>query len=248
MSALQINLEAEINPAEVLDTIEFHSKLNPSLWAGNVLRPEVRVRLLRASVAFYRFLELPGLRLADIVVTGSNAAFNYTPLSDIDVHLVVDYSRTTCPEWAENFFSTKKTLWNLTHAITIRGQATEMYVEDTRTPAYSNGVYSLLRGQWVRHAEAKAPSWDDAAILRKTEHLADEIDALISGAPDQKAVAALLLRLKRMRQSGLATGGEFSVENLSYKALRALGYLDRLHDTRTKAEDDSISLPEARRA
>ena len=39
-----------------------------------------------------------------------------------------------------------------------------------------------------------------------------------------------------MRRAGLDQGGEFSVENLAYKILRNLGYLDRL----SRALDDQI--------
>lgn len=235
-------LRTEIDPGVVRRNIAFHGALNPKIWDGEDMRPEVRVRLMRATLAFYQFLAVPELKLTDVVVTGSNAAFNYTDLSDIDVHLIVDYSRAPCPDLAENFFSAKKNLWNLSHDITIRGHGVEMYVEDTKTPAYSNGVYSLLRGEWVNVPSASAPSWDDAAILQKTEYLADQIDALIDADPDPEVVTELLNKLRVMRQSGLKTGGEFSVENLTYKTLRALGYLDRLWQARTDAEDDSLSL------
>jgi hypothetical protein len=234
----------QIDPAAVTKNIAFHDRLNPALWdenADGMLLP-VRVSLLRAALAFYDFLEMPELKLSDIVVTGSNAAYNYTELSDIDVHLIVDYSKTTCPTLAENFFTAKKTLWNVSHDIKVRGFNIEMYVEDQRSPAYSNGVFSILHGRWLHHPQAIKPSYDDAAVIAKTEHLADEIDALLDGQPDAGRLSALMKRLREMRQSGLQAGGEFSTENLAFKSLRALGYLDRLRDARTQAQDHGLSL------
>lgn len=239
----EVELEAQIDPAAITRNIAFHDKLNPELWdeSDQMILP-VRVRLLKAAMAFYDFLEMPELKLSDIVVTGSNAAYNYTELSDIDVHLIVDYSKTTCPKLAENFFSAKKTLWNVSHDITVRGFDIEMYVEDQRAPAYSNGVFSILRGRWIHHAQPVKPSYDDAAVLAKTEDLADEIDALLNGQPDADRLASLMKRVREMRKSGLQDGGEFSTENLAFKSLRALGYLDRLMAARTKAQDRGLSL------
>jgi hypothetical protein len=244
MSGRELDLES-IDPAEVTKNIRFHDQLNPKLWDGTSLRLEVRVRLMRAALAFYKFLEVQELKLTDIVITGSNAAFNFTDLSDIDIHLIVDYDKALCPDIAENFFTTKKTLWNLSHKIVIRGHGLEMYVEDTKTPAYSNGVYSLLRGVWIKEPAATKPTWDDAAVIMKTESIADQIDALLDGDADPVKVETLLRKLKVMRQSGLAAGGEFSTENLAYKSLRALGYLDRLWQAKEKAQDADLSLPES---
>jgi hypothetical protein len=220
----------------------FHARLNPGLWDQQKMRPEVRVRLLRIALGFLRFLAVPDLRIADIVVTGSNAAFNYAATSDIDVHLIVDFGNTACPDLAENFFSAKKSLWNMSHDISIRGHDIEVYVEDTRNPAYSNGVYSLLRGEWVKQPSTQAPRYDDAAVLRKTEQLAARIEELLSGDADEDALADLMRKLWQMRRTGLAAGGEYSTENLAFKALRALGYLDLLRERRRKAQDTSLSL------
>lgn len=232
-----------IDPTQEKKARAFHDRLNPSIWdeTGSML-PEVRVRLLRAAIAFWRSLSAPDVKVIDIVLTGSNAAFNYTAGSDMDVHLVVDWSRSACPRWAESFFTAKKSLWNETHDVTIRGLSLEMYVEDAARPAQSNGRYSVLKGEWIDRPTATKPRWDDAAVLHKVEDLAAKIDSLLDGVADVDAIDALAERLHTMRQSGLADGGEFSTENLAYKSLRALGYLQRLYDARTEAEDRSLTL------
>jgi len=51
----------------------------------------------------------------------------------------------------------------------------------------------------------------------------------------------MLARIKTMRRSGLAAGGEFATENLAFKSLRNLGYLDRLFMVRNRLQDDTLS-------
>ena len=49
-------------------------------------------------------------------------------------------------------------------------------------------------------------------------------------------------KLRKFRKAGLDTGGEFSVENLSFKVLRRNGYLKKLSDLATKAYDKAMSM------
>lgn len=225
----------------------FHDRLNPKLWTvADNLRPEVRVRLLRAAIAFYRFLDAPGLRVDDVVLTGSNAAFTYAESSDCDIHLIVDRATTRCERaLADGFFDAKRLLWNQTHhAAALRGHPLELYVEDREHPAYASGVYSVLRGEWVRRPSRSArPRLDDAAVTRKLGSLRAEAEGLLAGPQPRGAeVDFLLSRLSAMRRAGLEAGGEHSVENVVYKLLRAEGTLERLRDARIAAQDRDLSL------
>lgn len=203
--------------------------------------PDVRVRLLKAAVEFCKFLDVPGLVISDIVVTGSNASYNYTEGSDIDIHIVVDYKQTPCPSLAENFFKTKKNLWNNTHDMHIGVYPLELYVEDKNKPAFSAGEYSILNGKWLSVPERRKPRWDDKAVISKTEHLAHCLDELMTGDPSSAKIDRALDKLANMRKAGLARGGEFSTENLAFKSLRALGYMDRLRDLKNELLDAEIS-------
>jgi len=223
----------------------FHETLNEKIWDQYDMDQKVRLTLLRAAKAFYDFLDIDGLRIEDIIMTGSNAAYNYTEFSDIDVHLIVDFASTPFPTMAENLFVTKKNLWNRTHDITVRGYGLEMYVEDVSNPVTAMGVYSLLRGEWIKRPEqGEIPKWDDGAVASKIENFADQIDELVQNH-DLDAIHDLSRRLKAMRQSGLAKYGEFSTENLAFKGLRNLGYLELLYAARRDAEDAKLSLENA---
>ena len=51
-------------------------------------------------------------------------------------------------------------------------------------------------------------------------------------------------RLKRMRSSGLSRGGEFSVENLAFKALRRSPFIATISDMKTMAYDKKMTMKE----
>lgn len=219
----------------------FHLRLNQRLWRGDRLRLPVRLKLLKAALSFYQFLDLR-LIVNDIILTGSNAAYNYTPLSDIDVHLIVDFARTSCPNLADNFFNTKRALWNQTYSIRIYGTPVELYVENSTEPATATGVFSLLHNKWLKQPSRTKPHANDTDVLQKTQAYADEIESLLAGEPQVKDINELLNRLRTLRKNGLMAGGEWSVENLAYKALRAQGYLQRLSDERIQLRDRDLSL------
>jgi len=234
-----------VDYSHIRQTVKFHRHLNQKIWLRRAMRPEVRLKLLESALTFYEFLKVP-VRVADIVLTGSNAAFNYTVQSDLDVHLIVPYAQTGSPSLAENLFLTKKALWASYYDIKVRGQPVELYVEDKASPAQSNGVYSLLRDRWVREPKAVPPALNDSAITRKVEGLAAEITALMDAHPPAEDIDRLFAKLHAMRQSGLQDGGEFAVDNISFKVLRALGYLDDLWNARRKAVGSVLSLEGAR--
>ena len=153
-------------------------------------------------------------------------AYNYTSLSDIDVHLVVNFSSTACPALASNFFATKKSLWSKTYDVKVHGHPLELYVEDAREPVTANGVYSILHGEWVKLPKHEIPAPDDSAIERKVDAFSADIETLLNSEPSIIDLNQSMQKLYMLRQNGLLNGGEFSVENLTFKVLRSLGYLD----------------------
>jgi hypothetical protein len=107
--------------------VQFHRELNPLLWRGGQMKPQVRYKLLQIAKHFIEFIDIPQLYLKDITVSGSNAAFSYTPQSDIDLHLVVDV-----PPQQElllkPLFDAKKNQYNFNHDIKIKDIDVEVYV------------------------------------------------------------------------------------------------------------------------
>ena len=73
--------------------VQFHDELNPNLWDGDRLQEDVREKLLQIADDFREFIGVSLYDLLDITISGSNAAYAYTPKSDIDLHLVVKIGR-----------------------------------------------------------------------------------------------------------------------------------------------------------
>jgi hypothetical protein len=226
----------------VAGNVDYHDELSPAAWAGEELRTDVRVHLLRAAKFFTAYLEIPGFEVYDVVLTGSMANYNYTQFSDFDLHVVTRYSDLECDDLAEAFYRAKKSIWNDAHDITINGHEVELYVEDVDNPPVSSGMYSLLSGQWIKEPEYSRPTVDNTAINAKVRDLIKQIDVAIERADDPDDIKRITDKLRKMRRSGLDTAGEFGVENLTFKILRNLGYLDRLNKAYHNEQDQDLSL------
>ncbi len=218
--------------------------LNPKLWDGLKLKPEVRKALLKNAVAFKNFMDAPGLKIDDVLLVGSSASRWWTKHSDIDVHLVVDFENSVCPKWADGFFAAQKSLWNQTHDVSIYGHEVEVYVEDAAKPAQSAGAFSLVEDRWIREPGNGPMLEDDPSVIAKADALEQEIEDLLAGESSRETVEELLERLKRLRRDGLAADGEKSTENWAYKVLRSRGTLYKLWNARKRLLDDELSLNE----
>jgi hypothetical protein len=220
----------------------FHDKLNPDLWDGNRLKPEVRLALFKIAKAFVDFINVEDLELTDITISGSNASFNYNNKSDIDLHLIAN-SSGPCKVNLKDLFQAKKVIFNDQHDIEIMGHAVEVYVQGSEDTHISNGVYSVYNNDWVKFPKKITAKPDVTNIEDKFEHLSEEIrQALDSGDP--QTIARLKKRIKDMRQAGLEKNGEFGVENLAFKLLRNAGLIQKLYDAEVKEVDKELSLDE----
>ena len=127
---------------------QLHQALNPVLWEENQLKKPVQMALLRIAKAYWKFLGID-TRLDDVLVTGSQANYNYSAHSDIDLHLVVDYNDVECDMAIDELFKTKRDLWKAEHNIDIHGIPVEVYVEDLNRPAVS-ATYSIVKNSWIK--------------------------------------------------------------------------------------------------
>ncbi len=145
----------------------------------------------------------------------------------------------------KEFFDAKKNIWNEKHNIKIKGFDVELYVQDVNEPHISSGVYSVLNDEWVVEPKKEIPNIDDRKILEKGEEFGKKIDNLVSvgDKPDTlKNIEELRKRLKKFRQSGLESGGEYSYENLTFKLLRRNGYIKKLLDLKNNITDKKLSI------
>ena len=137
--------------SNILDDFQIRSELNPKLWQDDKLKPEVRTRLLKIALGFIKNLE-PEPSLEDITFTGSLANYNYSKHSDIDLHIILDFSTIDENEnLVRDFLLARKSLWNDTHEIKIRGAEVEIYAENIGDPHHSTGIYSVLNDEWIKN-------------------------------------------------------------------------------------------------
>lgn len=222
--------------------IAYHSELNPVAWENKRLRPEVRYKLLQIAKRFIDYLEIENFRVLDVVLTGSMANYNWTEYSDFDIHVVTSYGDLQCDDIAEAFYQAKKKIWNDAHDIMIRGHEAELYVEDADQPPVSGGIYSILDNKWLKKPGYEPPTIDDSAIKAKTRDLIKRIDSVLTAADSSDDVKRIVDKIYQMRKAGLADGGEFSTENLTFKVLRNLGYLDKLRTAYNHIQDQELGL------
>lgn len=226
------------------DAIFFHNELNNNLWdPNNKLRPEVKKQLLIIAKDFIQELGIKDLDIKDITISGSNAAYTYTPHSDLDLHILVDMSKLPNNEVYNELFTAKKNLYNDSHDITVHKVPVELYVQDSNEPVISLGEYSILQDKWLRIPVKRRANFDQTITKQKYNKLLDVIKRILK-LKDLDKVNNIISKIKRYRQAGLDKGGEFSPENLAYKALRTQGFIDKLYNHRDKLHSLELSIEE----
>lgn len=220
---------------EFVDPINYNTVLNPKLWEGDRLRPEVRGKLLRIADDFIEFCEVP-MTVLDIVLYGGNVNYNYTAKSDIDLHLIVDKAGVPCDREVDELFDSKRRLYKHKYNINIRGIEVELYVEGPdETPVSSS--YSVSNDQWIQKPTKDMPEYDHTELAKMVEVWQIIIQhAMRTG--DLQTCRNTVNLLRKYRQMGLKTpAAEFSIPNLVFKSLRndatlngITALIDRLHD------------------
>jgi hypothetical protein len=224
------------------DAVIFHDTLNPNLWKNNQLRPVVRLKLLEIAKHFVNFIDIPNLNLKDITVSGSNAAYTYTPHSDLDLHLIVDIS-TDKAHYLKNLFDAKKNQYNLNHDIKVKGIDVEVYVQDSKQVHHSSGIYSVLDDRWLIEPKSERVNINDDDVKDKVNNYTNKIKQALS-SENMNLAKKVKDEITKIRKSGLDKSGEFSVENLAFKVLRARGLIDKLRMHIYNLEDKELSLKE----
>ena len=223
--------------------VVFHDSLNPALWRDGQMLPDVRNKLLKIARDFQQFIGVENFDLVDITVSGSNAAYTYTPNSDIDLHLVVVIPDAHDPELRE-LFDAKKYQYNDQFDFKIHGYDVELYVQDVEQPHHSMGIFSLLNDRWIQKPKQTKATVDDASVEQKYKTYKGRIAQALKD-DDAMTINSLWQSIRDMRKAGLARGGEFSPENLVFKILRAEGDLSDLKQRITDIKTREMSLEQS---
>ena len=222
--------------------MELHDTLNPKLWDGEELRPEVKEAIDSIVDQFILELgenEIP-VKVLDARIVGSNASFNYTENSDIDVHLVVNTTESSCDfdvlTLLYNFF---KKSFNDKYDISIHGIPVEMYIEDVNSSAISNGIYSVFKEEWIKFPEPiEVPDIDITDAFAPFEERYNEI----INSNDLTGAEELIDDLYLLRKDSISVDGEYGEGNLVFKEFRNRGYLDNLKQMMADLTSKELSL------
>lgn len=228
-----------MNEINLSQTIKFHDSLNPVIFKNNRMKPNIRKSLLKIAKHFIKFIEVP-IKVADITISGSNAAYTYNKNSDIDLHIIVDVPKTV--EYTA-LLTAKKNDYNSKFDITIKNIDVELYAQPLHEKHYSQGIYSVLNDEWVSIPEKHKPDISDNDVKEKYKNYRDRIKLAVR-SNNYKIVKHTADTIKKIRASGLEEYGEFSVENLVFKMLRAQGWIDKLYHHLTLLTNKELSVEE----
>jgi len=235
--------EAELNTSGLM----IQSGLHPKFWFRRELDPKVRRKLLKIAEDVAQSLEISEF-IDDIVITGSIAAYNWHNLSDIDLHILLDFSKVDKNRGlVKKYLDSQKTLWNKNHDIMINDHEVEIYFQETDEPHETSGMYSVLSGVWIKKPVKEKVEMDVLAAEKKADAINNEIETLqnLFSKKKYRLVYGLSEKLrgkiKIMRQSGLAKEGIYSPENLAFKILRNNGILEILSTLKSLSYDKLMS-------
>jgi len=244
---------------KILKSFRVKDSLNSDIWektnGGYVMKSRVRDRLLKIANDFIEFLDV-NLVISDVIMSGSLANYNWSNYSDIDLHILANFSQfneTEKPLY-ENLFKLKKSIYNKKHNITIYGYEVELYVEDESDEHVVKNIakYSILNDEWIETPTKETVDVNNEKIKSKAKQWMNIIDTLIENIDDDDLEDAKELinkytdKIRKYRTCGLQKDGEYSEENLVFKVLRRNGYLQKIKSLKDELVDKKLSLKEFR--
>ena len=252
-NSISDNISKEIKiPSDVLNSFAVKPELNKQIWQNDKLNSNVRTKLIKIADDFFKELNLPSeVKMKDIIFTGSLANFNWSEYSDIDLHIVLDFSQIEAEDkFKEDFFYAQKALWNQAHDITVFKYPVELYVQDIKAKLVASAVYSVKKDKWVLQAKREEFKVNKKVIKQKADRFIDNLKDIRNDYKENQLqsvvdkVQKLKDKIKNYRTSGLEKGGEYAIENLVFKTLRRTPFMDILDSYKSKAYDKLMSVKE----
>lgn len=226
----------------------FQNRLCPDLWTEKgELRQDVKEKLLEIANSYYRYLKTEA-PILDILFTGSLANMNWTEFSDIDLHLVLDFSATGIgtPELTRDFFLAKKNVWNDKRNIFVKKRPVELYTQHYQEYHASKGQYSLLQDKWLFFPEPITKSIDYAKvedIVQLFEKAIDNVASITDIHLQFDEAVKLKNNIILLRRKSIELDSDLSIGNLVFKELRNNpNSLNRLFSIISSSLDKKLSL------
>ena len=234
----------------------YNDTLHPKFWDEFEFKQDILTPILKIVDDFVKDDDhISPEMIEDIQLTGSLANYNYSEHSDLDVHILLDFADINEDESiVKRALDGKRFIWNLRHDIQFNGHEVELYFQDIHEPHVASGLFSLSGNRWIKKPKYEKPEIDHGDVVKKAESFKRELDLLddaLDNISDEKEFSLINKRAKKlkdkimkMRKEGLASKGEFSVENLAFKTLRNDKTIARLNDLIIKSYDLMYSKEE----
>lgn len=215
--------------------------LNPKIFGeDDLLKPEIRQAILDVVEEFLEYIQVD-IRVIDVRLVGSNAAYNYTENSDLDIHIITNLSEISDPEMiARLYFDSVKKNFKDSYNIKIKGIEVEIYVEDINASSISNGIYSVTNNEWIKVPTATEEPTE--AQKDKSNDLVDTIISSINSSDTVEQLSNIVDKIYLMRKDALSSEGENGAGNLAFKYIRNAGILDKVKEVLRKDKSDKLSL------
>lgn len=224
------------------EEIQIHDTLNPKIWniTTKKLLPEVKDKIIEIVKHFEDYIEVP-IEIVDVQIVGSNASYNYTDRSDIDVHIISNYEVITPEtELLQNLYDSKKASYNRKFDIEIRGLQVEMYVQDIKSGVTSNGIYSVCDDAWIKEPKPikNFKQYDNS---KEVEKWVNHINNVLN-SDNLESVINTVDTIYLIRHNSIACDGEFGKGNQLFKDIRNTGLLDKLKNKIDELTSRKLSL------
>ncbi|MCL9683497.1 hypothetical protein [Legionella maioricensis] len=234
-------LEQKVN-----DAISPHATLNPYFFTNEQFNNFIEKRLLHVGNYYFAKIKkkFPDAKLVDILFVGSLAGYGYMNGSDVDLHLLIDFNVPCDKGLLNDYLTLLRTVWH-SEKISIGNysvQITPVSVRDEH-----GGVYSLLNHQWIEKPQReKIPYTKEELIhaIKTHQHELINLEKIYNQTPNTLNCQKLIdyaNALKIWRKQGLAQRGITSMENTTFRIMRALGDLSTLTMTIQKCETHTVN-------
>ena len=232
----------------------FPTELDPRIWTGDELKPEVREKSLAIVDRILKESGIAGVGVDAVELFGSNASYEYDETSDFGIHAFV-----RSPALTPGALDAQLRLLNdyverrQEGRITFNGVVVEVTFHSERTgnyrPSPGIGQYSVSEGRWIEQPVKQPDNFDRATMATDMKKFIGEYNDLAAAyAVGKKGFTCsrfgdLDSEMSVYRDSGFVQGlGSRSTQNLAYRALRRLNVpipdmVDTLEDECTFAHE-----------
>ena len=100
-----------------------------------------------------------------------------------------------------------------------------------------------MNNNWISKPKHQAPRVSEQEVKSKARNYAGRINRALR-SDNLKFAEEAMSEIRRLRKAGLEEGGEFSVENLAFKLLRARGQIDKLRNHIDRLQSAELSIGE----